>query len=158
MRRGSLVAGFLAAVFVVAVAAAVAYFAFDLRVDKKGNAASEQLTKSQEDEISEAERDIVVYCTEDRGPHGLVPFTAAVNLIVGVARSHPQALFHGNEFEQVFSGGNVPTMQQRVLDEADLIRRKCSEPRGLGEDRIWEHDAEYLREVADQLAAENSGS
>jgi hypothetical protein len=43
-----------------------------------------------------------------------------------------------------------------LLDKADLVLRKCGEPRGLGDDNYWENDVPHLEAVAQQLAIENA--
>jgi hypothetical protein len=86
----------------------------------------------------------------------MVDYTTAVDRLVGIARAYPTANPVVNEFELAYTP-EPPTMVRRLTDEADLIRRKCGEPRGLGEDLIWERDVEYLQEVAQQLAVESAG-
>lgn len=164
VRRGSFIGGFLVAVALLVAAAAIGYFALDLRIEEpspdstaSASGTSTELSKAEVRELGEGDRAILVFCTEDRGPRALVEYSTAVDRIVGFARDKPNASTVINPFEIAFSK-NVPTMQQRLTDYADLIRRKCGEPRGLGSDSVWENDVEYLQEVAQQLATEGAGS
>lgn len=153
------VAGFLAAFLVVVGAVAAGVLVFDLGIEKDDDSHTEAATEVSDAEVKElydGDTAILYYCTEDRGPKAMVDYTTAVDRLVGIARAHPTATPVVNEFELVYTP-EAPTMMQRLTDEADLIRRKCGEPRGLGEDQIWEQDVEYLQEVAQQLAVESAG-
>jgi hypothetical protein len=158
MRRGSFLGGFLAAAGLLVVAAVVAYFALDLRISvlSGGVSSPTELSKAEVKELGEGDWAILVFCTENRGPKALVKYTDAVSRLVGFARGKPEARTIINPIETVFTR-EVPTMQQRLIDYTDLIRRKCGEPRGLGNDAVWENDVEYLQEVAQQLMIEASG-
>ena len=153
------VAGFLAAILIVAAAAAVGVLVFDLKIEKDNDPHIQAVAEVPDTEVKElydGDTAIVYYCTEDRGPKAMVDYTTAVDRLVGVARAYPTAAPVVNEFELAYTP-EPPTMVQRLTDEADLIRRKCGEPRSLGEDQIWERDVEYLQEVAQQLAVEVVG-
>lgn len=141
------------------MAVAAGALAFNLRIDKDDDShvqAATEVSDAEVKELYDGDTAIVYYCTENRDAKAMVDYTTAVDRLIGIARAHPTATPVVNEFELVYTP-EAPTMMQRLTDEADLIRRKCSEPRGLGEDQVWEQDVEYLHEVAQQLAVESAG-
>lgn len=155
------IGGVLAGVGIAVVVVVVAVVIFDLRIEKgsatDGGSPGAQLTAEEKDELFKGQEAILVYCTEDGGPRASVNYSTALDFLIGVARAQPLAPAEVNVFDAALTGGSFPTMRQYLLDDADLIRRKCSEQRGLGDDERWESDVERLQEVAAQLVAETSG-
>lgn len=164
----SFLTGVVTAAAVLLAGAAIAALVFDLRIEKKdesrGSASnppgasksaeesdSSTLTKTEEDELFKADEEMLIYCSEDRSLKRRFAYSRGIEYLVGLAREKPAAIYVS---AGQFSAAPAPTMAQYLVDEIDVIRRKCGEPRGLGDDQIWEVDVEHLQEVAQQIAAE----
>ena len=150
--------GFVAAVVVFVAGAAIAGVVFDLRIEKKDgtgtalqaepDAEAETLSTAEERELQRQDWNILVYCSEDRSFSAQMRYARAIEALIGLAREKPNAVYTG---AGQFSAGPAPTMQQYLVDEAAVVRRKCSE---LGDEGAWADDVQHLEDAAQQLAIE----